>query len=259
MLSRVRSEREQVLNTKRIANYQNRVDCGDFVASRSPEDKRWYRACVTKKTASGHTVRYIDYGNEESNTDIFPLQPTHLTVPAATVRVLTSDPMSFRVGQLLSFVVESVDGGEVRGTVTSEDDGKEMGTCALAPWNSGLDAGEPVASPSPAKAAAAPAAPHKKLDFSVSGEAGKRMTGEMRLLRYDTLVLAALRHKVHSYFMRNKLPMAEKLRNGMINDPEMDMSAISTHTMQRMLNDLGFAFRKRKRNSVLLERDNIVI
>lgn len=137
----------------------NKVDCGDFVASRSPEDKRWYRACVTKKTASGHTVRYIDYGNEESNTDIFPLQPTHLTVPAATVRVLTSDPMSFRVGQLLSFVVESVDGGEVRGTVTSEDDGKEMGTCALAPWNSGLDAGEPVASPSPAKAAAAPAAP----------------------------------------------------------------------------------------------------
>ncbi|KAL3231947.1 hypothetical protein MRX96_023207 [Rhipicephalus microplus] len=113
----------------------NKVDCGDFVASRSPEDKRWYRACVTKKTASG----------------------THM--PAATVRVLTSDPMSFRVGQLLSFVVESVDGGEVRGTVTSEDDGKEMGTCALAPWNSGLDAGEPVASPSPAKAAAAPAAP----------------------------------------------------------------------------------------------------
>uniref|UniRef100_A0A224Z1S1 Transcriptional coactivator n=1 Tax=Rhipicephalus zambeziensis TaxID=60191 RepID=A0A224Z1S1_9ACAR len=136
-----------------------KVNCGDFVASRSSEDRRWYRACVTEKTASGHTVRYLDYGNEESNTDIFPLDPTHLTVPAAAVRVLTSDPMSFRVGQLLSVMVESLDGGAVQGTVTSEEDGTKMGTFPLAPWNCGLDAGEPVASPSPPKPAATPAAP----------------------------------------------------------------------------------------------------
>lgn len=137
----------------------HKVNIGDFVASRSSEDRRWYRACVTEKTASGHTVRYLDYGNEESNTDIFPLEPTHLTVPAAAVRVMTSDPTSFRVGQLLSFMVESLDGGTVRGTATSEEDGKKMGTFALAPWNCDLNAGEPVVSPSPPKPAAAAATP----------------------------------------------------------------------------------------------------
>ncbi|XP_037572196.1 uncharacterized protein LOC119454300 [Dermacentor silvarum] len=77
----------------------------------------------------------------------------------------------------------------------------------------------------------------KKLDFS--GEAGKRMTAKTRLLRYDTFALAALRRKVHSYFMRNELPTSEKLRNDVISDPDMDMPTISTRTMQRMLNDLG--------------------
>ncbi|XP_049513968.1 uncharacterized protein LOC125941081 [Dermacentor silvarum] len=77
----------------------------------------------------------------------------------------------------------------------------------------------------------------KKLDFS--GEAEKRMTAKTRLLRYDTFALAALRRKVHSYFMRNELPTSEKLRNEVISDPDMDMPTISTRTMQRMLNDLG--------------------
>ncbi|KAH6940178.1 hypothetical protein HPB50_026152 [Hyalomma asiaticum] len=79
-----------------------------------------------------------------------------------------------------------------------------------------------------------------------------------RLLRYDTFALAALRRKVHGYFMRNEIPTAEKLRNDVISDTDMDMPTISTRTMQRMLNDLGFLFRKRKRNSALLERDDIV-
>ncbi|KAH6936075.1 hypothetical protein HPB50_013064 [Hyalomma asiaticum] len=79
-----------------------------------------------------------------------------------------------------------------------------------------------------------------------------------RLLRYDTFALAALRRKVHGYFMRNEMPTAEKLRNDVISDTDMDMPTISTRTMQRMLNDLGFLFRKRKRNSALLERDDIV-
>ncbi|KAL1441354.1 hypothetical protein MTO96_008626 [Rhipicephalus appendiculatus] len=52
------------------------------------------------------------------------------------------------------------------------------------------------------------------------------MTAKTRLLRYDTFALAALRRKVHSYFMRNELPTAEKLRNDVISDPEMDMPMI---------------------------------
>lgn len=137
-----------------------KVNCGDFVASRSLEDKRWYRAYITEKTASGHSVRYLDYGNDESNTDVLPLAPTHLLVPAAAVSVLASDPTSFRVGLLLNFTVESIDGGTVRGTATSEEDGTKMGTFALAPWNCGLAAaGEPVVSPSPQKPAAGRATP----------------------------------------------------------------------------------------------------
>ncbi|KAH6920073.1 hypothetical protein HPB50_028940 [Hyalomma asiaticum] len=58
--------------------------------------------------------------------------------------------------------------------------------------------------------------------------------------------------------MRNEMPTAEKLRNDVISDTDMDMPTISTRTMQRMLNDLGFLFRKRKRNSALLKRDDIV-
>ncbi|KAH6929504.1 hypothetical protein HPB50_000957 [Hyalomma asiaticum] len=58
--------------------------------------------------------------------------------------------------------------------------------------------------------------------------------------------------------MRNEMPTAEKLRNDVISGTDMDMPTISTRTMQRMLNDLGFLFRKRKRNSALLERDDIV-
>ncbi|KAH6925968.1 hypothetical protein HPB50_012836 [Hyalomma asiaticum] len=86
----------------------------------------------------------------------------------------------------------------------------------------------------------------------------KKQKQQTRLLRYDTFALAALRRKVHGYFMRNEMPTAEKLRNDVISDTDMDMPTISTRTMQRMLNDLGFLFRKRKRNSALLERDDIV-
>ncbi|KAH6935598.1 hypothetical protein HPB50_007009 [Hyalomma asiaticum] len=35
------------------------------------------------------------------------------------------------------------------------------------------------------------------------------------------------------------MPTAEKLRNDVISDTDMDMPTISTRTMQRMLNDLG--------------------
>ncbi|KAH8037760.1 hypothetical protein HPB51_017260 [Rhipicephalus microplus] len=73
------------------------------------------------------------------------------------------------------------------------------------------------------------------------------MTAKTRLLRHDTFAMAALRRKVHSYFMRNELPMVEELRNDMISDPEVDMPTISTRTMQRMLKDLGVGLPKEKK------------
>ncbi|KAH9370061.1 hypothetical protein HPB48_001938 [Haemaphysalis longicornis] len=61
---------------------------------------------------------------------------------------------------LLSFAVESIEGTTVRGTVTSDADGKGLGTLALAAWDYGLPSEEPAAAAaSPrAKSVAAPPA-----------------------------------------------------------------------------------------------------
>lgn len=144
------------------------VSSGSYVASRSSEDGRWYRAYVTRMAGQEVSVRYVDYGNDESKTKVIALSPAHVSaVPAAAVRLLTSDPRAYFAGQLLSFAVESVEGTTVRGTVTSDDDGRGLGTLALAAWDYELPSEElaaAVAAPPPAKPAAAPpaASPPKK-------------------------------------------------------------------------------------------------
>lgn len=138
------------------------VSSGSYVASRSSEDGRWYRAYVTRMAGQEVSVRYVDYGNDESKTKVIALSPAHVSaVPAAAVRLLTSDPRSYFAGQLLSFAVQSVEGTTVRGTVTSDDDGRGLGTLALAAWDYELPSEEPAAAaatPSLAKPAAAPPA-----------------------------------------------------------------------------------------------------
>lgn len=86
-----------------------------------------------------------------------------------------------------------------------------------------------------------------------------KKTGKTRIQRYDTFSLGALRRKVHSYFLRNEVPTALKIRNNVTNDPDFKMPSVSIRTLQRFLNDIGFAFRKRKQNSALLERDDIIV
>ncbi|XP_077556063.1 uncharacterized protein LOC144170259 [Haemaphysalis longicornis] len=137
------------------------ISCGSYVASQSSEDGRWYRAYVTRMAGQEVSVRYVDYGNDESKTKVIALSPEHVSAaPAAAVRLLTSDPRSYFAGQLLSFAVESIEGTTVRGTVTSDADGKGLGTLALAAWDYGLPSEEPAAAAaSPrAKSVAAPPA-----------------------------------------------------------------------------------------------------
>lgn len=83
-------------------------------------------------------------------------------------------------------------------------------------------------------------------------------TGKTRLELHDSFSLAALRRKVHQYFLRNELPTAAKLAQDVTSDSDMNMPKMSVRTMQRLLNDIGFSFRKRKRNCELLERDDII-
>ncbi|KAH8009327.1 hypothetical protein HPB51_014463 [Rhipicephalus microplus] len=82
-------------------------------------------------------------------------------------------------------------------------------------------------------------------------------TVKTRLELHDSFSLAALR-KVHQYFLRNELPTAAKLAQDVTSDSDMTMPKMSVRTMQRLLNDIGFSFRKRKRNRELLERDDII-
>ncbi|XP_037505831.1 uncharacterized protein LOC119382183 [Rhipicephalus sanguineus] len=78
--------------------------------------------------------------------------------------------------------------------------------------------------------------------------------------RYDSFTLSALRRKVHQYYIRNKAPTAEKILSEVIGDTDMGLPKhLSVRTMRRLLNEIGFAFRKRKRNCALLERDDIIV
>ncbi|KAH7955267.1 hypothetical protein HPB51_013503 [Rhipicephalus microplus] len=83
-------------------------------------------------------------------------------------------------------------------------------------------------------------------------------TGKTRLELHDSFSLAALRRKVHQYFLRNELPTAAKLAQDVTSDSDMNIPKMSVRTMQKLLNDIGFSFRKRKRNCELLERDDII-
>ncbi|KAH9372228.1 hypothetical protein HPB48_003435 [Haemaphysalis longicornis] len=56
-------------------------------------------------------------------------------------------------------------------------------------------------------------------------------------------MLAALRRKVHQYFIRNEAPTAEKILSDVTSDPDMVLPKLSVRTMRRLLNDIGFAFR----------------
>ncbi|XP_077550593.1 uncharacterized protein LOC144163716 [Haemaphysalis longicornis] len=85
------------------------------------------------------------------------------------------------------------------------------------------------------------------------------VTGQTRAHRYDSFTLAALRRKVHQYFIRNEAPTAEKILSDVTSDPDMGLPKLSVRTMRRLPNDIGLAFLKRKRNSALLERDDIIV
>ncbi|CAN7988535.1 unnamed protein product, partial [Ixodes pacificus] len=86
-----------------------------------------------------------------------------------------------------------------------------------------------------------------------------KVTGKTRGQWYDSFTLSALRRKVHRYFIRNQAPTADKILSDVTSDPETGLPKPSISMMRRLLNDIGFAFRKRKRNSALLEREDIIV
>ncbi|EEC13901.1 conserved hypothetical protein [Ixodes scapularis] len=114
---------------------------GDYVASKSLEDGRWYRAHVTSTNPACRWVRYIDYGNDELNTSVVPLDEKHLKVAAMSARLEVGDCTGPSLGSSLTFVVESSAGGGVLcGKLVCDDGRRLLGSATLSPWDCGLAA-----------------------------------------------------------------------------------------------------------------------
>ncbi|XP_077531638.1 uncharacterized protein LOC144144130 [Haemaphysalis longicornis] len=91
----------------------------------------------------------------------------------------------------------------------------------------------------------------KRLRLPVKDDRAK--TGNAILQHYDSFSLAALRKKAHQYFLRNEILTAAKLAQDVASDSDMNMPKMSMR-----LSDISFAFRKRKINYRLLEKNDIV-
>ena len=87
------------------------------------------------------------------------------------------------------------------------------------------------------------------------GAVGKRT----RMLKYDNFTLSCIRRKVHSFFRRNEIPTLDKILKVVNDDKEIFSKNISRTTLYRILKDLGFSFEKRKKQAVLIERQDIIL
>ncbi|XP_037500194.1 uncharacterized protein LOC119374209 [Rhipicephalus sanguineus] len=77
-----------------------------------------------------------------------------------------------------------------------------------------------------------------------------------RSTKYDSFTLCALRSCVHDFFRRNEIPTVEKITNEFSN--RMDLPSLKRCTVRRLLAEIRFKYEKRCRNSLLIDRDDIV-
>jgi transposase len=93
--------------------------------------------------------------------------------------------------------------------------------------------------------------------FSTPGKKRPLKVGtQTRLQKYDEFTLNAIRRKVHNFFFRNEIPTALKVMKTI--NADYNLPNFSVRTVQRILKDLGFIYAKRKRRSILIERDDIL-
>jgi hypothetical protein len=88
---------------------------------------------------------------------------------------------------------------------------------------------------------------------------GKKRPSQNRLTRvkkYTDFEKTAIRRKVHQLYRENIPPTSDKITMMVNEDP--DLPNISSRTMRRLLNDLGFRFERRQRRSYLIEHEDIV-
>lgn len=73
---------------------------------------------------------------------------------------------------------------------------------------------------------------------------------------YDSFTLNALRSCVHDFFRRNEIPTVAKITNE-FSERTSDPS-LKAWTVRRLLREIGFKREKRSRNSLLLDREDIL-
>nr|CAH7764962.1 unnamed protein product [Callosobruchus chinensis] len=73
----------------------------------------------------------------------------------------------------------------------------------------------------------------------------------------DDFDRCAIRRKVHSFFFRNKLPTVDKILKDVNEDT--DLPNCKRTTFYQLLKELDFRFLKRGRNSLLLEKEKIIV
>lgn len=92
--------------------------------------------------------------------------------------------------------------------------------------------------------------------FSTPGKKRPLKVGtQTRMKKYDDFTLCAIRRKIHEFYMRNEIPTASKVRE--IVNRDSDLPNFSLSTILRLMKDIGFVYSKRKRNSILIEREDI--
>lgn len=75
--------------------------------------------------------------------------------------------------------------------------------------------------------------------------------------KYDKFVKDAVRRKVHEFFFKNELPNVDKVLHSVNSDP--DLPNFKRSTFHKFLKLLNFEFVKRRRNSILLDREDISV
>lgn len=73
---------------------------------------------------------------------------------------------------------------------------------------------------------------------------------------YDSFMLNALRSCVHDFFRRNEIPTVAKIT--MEFSERMDNPSLKAWTVRRLLREIGFKREKRSRNSLLIDREDIL-
>ncbi|XP_077498610.1 uncharacterized protein LOC144109685 [Amblyomma americanum] len=80
--------------------------------------------------------------------------------------------------------------------------------------------------------------------------------GRERTKKLDDFDLSVLRRVVHTFFQRGEIPTIAKVVAHFEEDETLP--TVSAATMQRMLKKLGFRYKKRSRNAMLIEATHIV-